>query len=32
MLFDHLRDRNLEAYREILRPARSRFEPARRSE
>jgi beta-ureidopropionase len=30
MLFDHLRDRNLEAYRGILTPARSRFEPARR--
>jgi beta-ureidopropionase len=32
MLFDHLRDRNLQAYREILRPAHSRFEPARRDE
>jgi predicted amidohydrolase len=30
MLFDHLRDRNLAAYREILTPARSKFEPARR--
>jgi len=29
MLFEHLQDRNLAAYREILRPARSRFEPAR---
>jgi len=33
MIFDHLQDRNLEAYREkILEPARSRFEPARRVE
>jgi predicted amidohydrolase len=32
MLFDHLRDRNLEAYREILMPARSRFEPAQRGD
>jgi predicted amidohydrolase len=30
MLFDHLQDRNLAAYREVLKPARSRFEPARR--
>jgi len=30
MLFDHLQDRNLAAYGEILKPARSRFEPARR--
>jgi predicted amidohydrolase len=30
MIFDHLEDRNLAAYREILTPARSRFEPARR--
>jgi beta-ureidopropionase len=30
MFFDHLRDRNLTAYREILRPARSKFEPAQR--
>jgi predicted amidohydrolase len=30
MLFDHLQDRNLAAYTEILKPARSRFEPARR--
>lgn len=30
MLFDHLRDRNLEAYTGILKPANSRFEPARR--
>jgi len=29
MLFDHLRDRNLAAYRDILKPAHSRFEPAR---
>jgi predicted amidohydrolase len=32
MLFDHLRDRNLEAYRGVLTPARSRFEPAPRSD
>jgi predicted amidohydrolase len=32
MLFEHLRDRNLAAYREILKPARSRFEPAQRDE
>ncbi len=30
MIFDHLQDRNLAAYRNILTPARSRFEPARR--
>jgi predicted amidohydrolase len=30
MIFDHLEDRNLAAYRDILTPARSRFEPARR--
>jgi len=30
MIFDHLQDRNLEAYRDILTPAQSRFEPARR--
>jgi len=30
MVFDHLEDRNLAAYGEILTPARSRFEPARR--
>jgi len=30
MIFDHLEDRNLAAYRDILMPARSRFEPARR--
>ncbi|HEC34320.1 MAG TPA: carbon-nitrogen hydrolase family protein [Chloroflexi bacterium] len=30
MIFDHLQDRNLEAYRDVLTPARSRFEPARR--
>ena len=33
MIFDHLQDRNLEAYRDkILEPARSSFEPARRIE
>jgi len=33
MIFDHLQDRNLQAYREhILQPAHSRFEPARRVE
>ncbi len=30
MLFDHLQDRNLEAYRNLLTPAQSRFEPAKR--
>jgi predicted amidohydrolase len=30
MIFDHLQDRNLAAYENILTPARSRFEPARR--
>ena len=30
MIFDHLEDRNLAAYSDILTPARSRFEPARR--
>ena len=30
MIFDHLEDRNLDAYREILTPAQSRFQPARR--
>lgn len=30
MIFDHLEDRNLAAYGDILTPARSRFEPARR--
>jgi len=30
MIFDHLEDRNLAAYRDILTPARSKFEPARR--
>ena len=30
MIFDHLEDRNLAAYRDILRPGRSRFEPAKR--
>lgn len=30
MIFDHLQDRNLEAYSNILQPATSRFEPARR--
>jgi beta-ureidopropionase len=29
-IFDHLEDRNLALYEEILRAARSRFEPARR--
>jgi predicted amidohydrolase len=29
-VFDHLQDRNLELYEEILREARSRFEPGRR--
>jgi len=32
MIFDHLQDRNLAAYENILTPARSRFEPARRVE
>lgn len=31
MIFDHLRDRNLAAYQNILTPAASRFEPAPRS-
>ena len=30
MIFDHLQDRNLDAYEGILTPARSPFEPARR--
>jgi len=30
MIFDHLQDRNLEAYRSVLTPGQSRFEPARR--
>ena len=30
MIFDHLEDRNLAAYGDILTPARSRFEPAKR--
>ncbi|OQA23025.1 MAG: (R)-stereoselective amidase [Chloroflexi bacterium ADurb.Bin360] len=30
MIFDHLEDRNLAAYRDVLTPACSRFEPARR--
>jgi predicted amidohydrolase len=30
MIFDHLEDRNLAAYADLLTPARSRFEPARR--
>ena len=30
MIFDHLEDRNLAAYRDVLTPAQSRFEPARR--
>jgi beta-ureidopropionase len=32
MKFDHLQDRNLGAYENILTPARSRFEPAQRIE
>jgi predicted amidohydrolase len=32
MKFDHLQDRNLAAYQNILTPARSRFEPAQRIE
>jgi len=28
--FDHLEDRNLELYKEILKEARSKFEPGRR--
>jgi beta-ureidopropionase len=32
MIFDHLQDRNLAAYLDILKPGRSRFEPARRVE
>jgi beta-ureidopropionase len=32
MVFDHLQDRNLAAYENILTKARSRFEPARRYE
>lgn len=30
MIFDHLEDRNLATYGDILTPAQSRFEPARR--
>jgi predicted amidohydrolase len=30
MVFDHLQDRNLEAYGSVLTPAQSRFEPSRR--
>jgi len=30
MIFDHLEDRNLAAYGDVLTPARSRFEPAKR--
>jgi len=30
MIFDHLADRNLTAYRNILTPAKSRFEPGKR--
>ncbi|MBN1180308.1 MAG: carbon-nitrogen hydrolase family protein [Anaerolineae bacterium] len=30
MIFDHLEDRNLAAYRDVLTPAKSQFEPARR--
>jgi hypothetical protein len=29
-IFDHLEDRNLELYEEILKEARSRFEPGKR--
>jgi hypothetical protein len=29
-VFDHLQDRNLELYEEILKEARSRFEPGER--
>jgi predicted amidohydrolase len=29
-VFDHLQDRNLEIYEELLREARSRFEPGKR--
>ena len=32
MIFDHLQDRNLAAYENILTPAHSRFEPAKRYE
>ena len=28
--FDHLEDRNLQLYEEILKEARSRFEPGKR--
>jgi predicted amidohydrolase len=31
MTFDHLQDRNLAAYGTVLTPARSRFEPAKRT-
>ena len=30
MIFDHLQDRNLEAYEGILTAGKSRFEPAKR--
>lgn len=30
MIFDHLEDRNLEAYKDILKEAKSPFEPAKR--
>lgn len=30
MIFDHLQDRNLSVYGDVLKPAQSRFEPARR--
>ncbi len=30
MIFDHLQDRNLQAYRDVLKKAQSPFEPARR--
>jgi hypothetical protein len=32
MIFDHLQDRNLAAYENVLTKARSRFEPAKRFE
>jgi hypothetical protein len=30
MIFDHLEDRNLEVYKDILKEAKSPFEPAKR--
>lgn len=32
MIFEHLRERNLTAYRNILTPAKGRFEPAKRED